>query len=62
MSKPVCELIGTDGNAFSVIGNVSKCLKRNGLPDKAKEFTDKAFKCDSYDALLGLVFEYVEVE
>lgn len=62
MNKPVCKLIGEDGNAFSVIGNVSRCLKRNGLHEQAKEFTEKAFKSESYDALLGLVFEYVEVE
>lgn len=28
MSKPICKLIGTDGNVFAIIGKVSKCLKR----------------------------------
>lgn len=29
--KPVCELLGTDGNVFAIIGNVSKTLKNNGM-------------------------------
>jgi len=60
--KPICELIGTDGNVFSIIGRVSKTLKRAGQVDKAKEFTDKAMKAESYDAVLRLLNDYVEVE
>jgi len=60
--KPKCKLTGTDGNAFSIIGNVSKTLKRAGLKDEAKEFTDRAFKCESYEELIGkLIYEYVDV-
>ena len=61
MEKPTCELVGTDGNAFAVIGNVSRALKRAGLQDQASEFYARAMKMPSYDALLQLVFEYVEV-
>jgi hypothetical protein len=56
------KLTGEDGNVFNIIGKVSKSLKRAGMADKAKEFTDKAFKADSYDAVLLLCFEYVDVE
>ena len=59
--KPECTLIGQDGNAFAIIGAVSKTLKNNGLTQEAKEFTNKAFSCESYDHLLQLVREYVEV-
>ena len=59
--KPKCKLVGTDGNAFSLIGKVSKALRSAGQSDKAKEFTSKAFSCASYDALLVLCLEYVEV-
>jgi hypothetical protein len=62
MDKPVCKLIGEDGNAFAIIGAVSKCLKRAGMADKAKEFTSKAFQQGSYDELLCLCDEYVEIE
>ena len=60
--KPICKLVGTDGNAFSIIGRVSRALKDAGLRDRAKEFTDKAFKSGSYDALLALCLNYVDVE
>lgn len=59
--KPRCKLTGTDGNAFAVIGKVSHTLRSTGQSDKVKEFTRKAFVAESYDALLALCFEYVEV-
>lgn len=61
MSKPICKLIGTDGNVFSVIGKVSSCLKKAKLSDQAKEFTEKAFDAGSYDEVLRLCMEYVDV-
>ena len=60
--KPECKLSGTDGNVFAIIGKVSRSLKQAGQPEKAKEFTEKAFKSGSYDAVLQLCFDYVEVE
>ena len=58
--KPECELIGTDGNVFAIIGKVSHTLKRAGQREQAQEFTDKAMKCGSYDEVLQLLMEYVE--
>ena len=60
--KPTCQLSGEDGNVFSIIGRVSKALKRAGQPDKAKEFSERAFASKSYNAVLQLCFDYVEVE
>jgi hypothetical protein len=62
MSKPTVQLIGQDGNVFAIIGSVSKALKRDGQPERAKEFTEKALKSKSYDDVLSLVLDYVEVE
>ena len=62
MEKPKCQLVGTDGNVFAIIGSVSKALKRAGLSDQAKAFTDAAFAAGSYDEVLQLCFKYVEVE
>ena len=59
--KPECALVGQDGNAFSIIGAVSKTLRMNLGQEKATEFMDKAFSCESYDHLLKLVQEYVEI-
>lgn len=59
--KPECKLTGVDENVFVIIGTVSRALKNSGLKDKAKEFTDKAMQQESYDAVLRLCFECVDV-
>ena len=61
MNKPTCELIGTDGNVFAIIGKVSSTLKKSNQRDKALEFANKAMQQKSYDDVLNLVHEYVEV-
>jgi len=60
MDKPKCKL-GTDGNVFAIIGAVSRTLRAAKLPEQAKEFTDKALSSASYEAVLRLCMEYVEV-
>jgi hypothetical protein len=62
MEKPPCKLVGEDGNAFAIIGRVSKALKKAGMEEKAKEFRDKALASKSYDNLLALCFDYVDVD
>lgn len=59
--KPECKLVGTDGNVFAIIGAVSAALKKAGQRVQAKEFTEKAFKAGSYDEVLVLTMDYVEV-
>ena len=60
--KPPCRLVGTDGNVFSIIGLVKRALERDGQPDRAGEFVKRAFASQSYDEVLVLCLEYVEVE
>ena len=52
--KPKCKLIGIDGNVFIIIGAVNKTLEKAGL-------NDKAMQQESYDDVLRLCFEYVDV-
>lgn len=59
--KPMCNLIGKDENVFNIIGLVSKALKKAGRPEKANEFVDRAFKAESYGAVLSMADEYVEI-
>lgn len=54
-------LIGEDGNAFAIMGRVSKALKRGGHADLASEFIAEATSGD-YNHLLHTVHEYVEVD
>lgn len=60
-NKPRCKLVGEDGNVFSIISRVSSALRKAGQADKAMEFRDKALKQHSYDSVLALCFDYVEV-
>ena len=59
--KPKCKLTEIDGNVFVIIGTVSKTLRNAGLRDKAVEFSDRVVQQESYDAVLRLCFEYVDV-
>lgn len=59
--KPKCKLVGEDGNAFAIIGRVSRALKDAGQREKASEWQQKAMAQPSYDALLALATEYVAV-
>lgn len=61
-NKPVCELIGTDGNVFTLAGKVTKALRKAGLHEEAKEFSGKLQQCTSYDEALVLMGNYVEIE
>jgi len=59
--KPECQLTGINGNVFNIIGTVSKTLRNAGLRDKAVEFSDLTVQQESYDDVLRLCFEYVDV-
>lgn len=55
------KLVGTDGNAFSVIGAVSRALRTNGVAsDKVKQFQDEAMSGD-YCKLLQTCRKYVNI-
>ncbi len=56
-----CTLVGEDGNVFNVIGPVRAALRGAGQERAAAEFVERAFRCRSYDEVLALVQEYVEV-
>ena len=64
MNRPVCKLIGEDGNIFNLIGIASRTLKDNGLPDQAEEMRKRIMggETQSYDEELRIIMEYVEVE
>ena len=56
------QLIGQDGNAFYILGAVSKELKKAGVSkEEIDVFMDEAMD-GSYDHLLQTVMRYVEVE
>jgi hypothetical protein len=54
------KLVGTDGNAFAILGKVKGALNKGGYPDLAQEFLKEAMSGD-YDHLLQTAMDYVEV-
>lgn len=58
--RPKCELVGTDGNVFAIIGTVSRALKRAGMDERAAEWRKRAMEAPSYDAVLVLLHEFVD--
>lgn len=57
--KPKCRLTGEDGNAFAILGRVSRAMKQAGQGHLVAEMTRKATAGD-YDHLLATVQEYVD--
>jgi hypothetical protein len=61
-NKPKCQLIGTDGNIFFLMGKVGQTLKKHGMHEKAKEMSEKVMHCGSYEQALIVLSEYVEIQ
>lgn len=61
IEKPVCKLIGEDGNVFAIIGAVMRALKKANLRDRAEEFSRHAREAKNYGNVLNLCHEYVTV-
>ena len=54
------ELIGKDGNAYAILGEVRKALKKAGHGDLVEEYTKEATSGD-YNHLLQTTVKYVIV-
>lgn len=59
--RPSLRLVGTDGNAFSILGRAHRALRAAGRADEIPAFDAEATAGD-YDALLRVTMEWFEVE
>jgi hypothetical protein len=60
--KPTVKLVGNDGNAFSIMGNVTKELRKAGADKEyINEYMEKAMSGD-YNNLLAVTMNYVNVK
>ena len=57
----VVQLSGEDGNAFFIIGRVSKALRRAGHEDLVEAFREEAMSGD-YDHVIQTAMAYVDVK
>ena len=56
------KLIGGDGNAFAILGQVKRALKRGGVPQAGiNQYIEEATSGD-YNHLLATTMEWCEVE
>ena len=59
-AKPRVQLVGEDGNIFSIVGAAARALRRVRHADQATEMSNRVFAAHSYHEALGIVQEYVE--
>ena len=59
-TKPKVKLVGTEGNAFVILGKVKAALRKAGQVEEAEAFLKEAMSGD-YDHLLATAMEYVDV-
>ncbi len=61
IERPTLELLGTNGNAFAVLGKAIETLKRAGYSqERVDEFLEEA-KSGDYDHLLGTCIKWFDV-
>ena len=54
------KLVGTDGNAFALMGRVTEALRKGGKAELIPEFRKEAMS-GGYDHLIQTCCDYVEV-
>ena len=62
--RPLCPLLGQDGNIFHLMGIAARVLRQNGMAAEAKDMQTRIMggACHSYEEALGIISEYVETE
>ena len=61
MKKPVCKLIGEDGNIFNLLAIARRALLEDDLIPEANEMRDRVMASKSYNEALAIISEYVEI-
>ncbi len=60
-TKPYVKLIGEDGNAFAIIGRISKALKQAGADGEyIRKFHEEAMS-GNYDKVLQTAMKYANM-
>jgi hypothetical protein len=60
--RPRVRLIGTDGNAFAVLGAVLRALRAAGWTQEERDAFRVEATSGDYNHLLGTVMKYLDVE
>lgn len=54
------KLVGTDGNAFAILGRVDAAMKKAGVPKEERDAFQAEAKSGDYDNLLRVVMRWVD--
>ena len=57
--KPMCPIIGANGNIFNILGIASRTLKDNGMTEEAAEMHNRVTSSGSYEQALCIITEYI---
>jgi hypothetical protein len=60
-SKPKLKLVGTDGNAFAIIGRLTECLRKNGYTTEQLKEIQKECMSSDYNNVIATACKYCEV-
>ena len=55
------DLIGQDGNAFAILGAVTKAMRRAGVSQEERDLYTKEATSGDYNHLLATTMDWVEV-
>jgi hypothetical protein len=61
ISKPKLKLVGTDGNAFAIIGRLTECLRKNGYTTEQLKAIQKECMSSDYNNVIATACKYCEV-
>lgn len=61
LNKPVCKLIGEDGNIFNLVGIAMRTLKENDDDTAAETMCKRGFASGSYEEALSVIGDYVTI-
>ena len=57
--KPMCPIIGANGNIFNILGIASRTLKDNGMTEEATEMYNRVTSSGSYEEALCIITDYI---
>lgn len=58
--KPMCPLIGANGNIFNLLAIAKSSLEDADLKEEANNMIQRVYKSHSYDEALRIIMDYVE--
>ena len=61
-AKPFMQLLGQDGNIFSIMGRACQLLKQAGLESQCEDMVERVSRSGDYYKALNIISEYVDTE